>query len=62
VTSAGLSAALHAALARELSGAVRLRHDLHSRAEPSGSEHRTSATVSAALARIKESGTGKAAE
>jgi hypothetical protein len=60
VTSPGLSAALHAALARELSGAVRLRHDLHSRAEPS--EHRASATVSAALARIKESGTGKAAE
>jgi amidohydrolase len=49
VTSAGLSAALHAALARELPGAVRLRHDLHAHAEPSGSEHRTSATVSAAL-------------
>jgi amidohydrolase len=49
VTSPGLSAALHAALARELPGAVRLRHDLHAHAEPSGSEHRTSATVSAAL-------------
>jgi hypothetical protein len=32
VTSAGLAAVLHAALARELPGAVRLRHDLLSRA------------------------------
>src|SRR5262249_58774807 len=44
-----LSAALHAALARELPAAVTLRHDLHAHAEPSGSEHRTSATVAAAL-------------
>jgi amidohydrolase len=49
VNGASLSAALHAALARELSGAVALRHDLHCRAELSGSEYRTAATVSAAL-------------
>ena len=46
---ASLSAALHAALARELPDAVSLRHDLHSHPELSGSEHRTSALVSTAL-------------
>jgi amidohydrolase len=49
VTSAGLSAALHDALDGELSAAVELRHDLHAHPELSGSEHRTSATVAAAL-------------
>jgi amidohydrolase len=49
VTSADLAAALRAALADELPDAVRLRHDLHAHAEPSGAEHRTSATVLAAL-------------
>lgn len=49
MTSADLPAALHAALDRELPAAVRLRHDLHAHAEPSGAEHRTSATVAAAL-------------
>jgi metal-dependent amidase/aminoacylase/carboxypeptidase family protein len=48
VTRADLPAALHAALARELPAAIGLRHDLHAHAEPSGSEHRTSATVAAA--------------
>ena len=43
MTGAELSAALRAALTRELPAAVRLRHDLHAHAEPSGSEHRTSA-------------------
>lgn len=46
---AALAAGLRAALARELPDAVRLRHDLHAHAEPSGSEHRTSAAVAAAL-------------
>jgi amidohydrolase len=49
VTSAGLSAALHDALDGELPAAVQLRHDLHAHPEPSGSEHRTSAAVAAAL-------------
>jgi amidohydrolase len=49
VTSADLAAALRAALAGELPDAVRLRHDLHAHAELSGAEHRTSATVAAAL-------------
>jgi amidohydrolase len=49
VTSADLAAALRAALADELPDAVRLRHDLHAHAELSGAEHRTSATVVAAL-------------
>jgi amidohydrolase len=49
VTSADLAAALRAAVADELPDAVQLRHDLHAHAEPSGSEHRTSATVAAAL-------------
>jgi amidohydrolase len=49
VTNAGLANALRAALAGELAEAVRLRHDLHAHAEPSGAEHRTSATVAAAL-------------
>lgn len=47
--TAGLAGALRAALARELPGAVRLRHDLHAHAELSGAEHWTSATVAAAL-------------
>jgi amidohydrolase len=45
----GLAAALRAALDREISGAVRLRHELHSDAELSGAEHRTAARVAAAL-------------
>jgi amidohydrolase len=49
VTTAELAAALRAALAGELAEAVALRHDLHAHAEPSGAEHRTSATVAAAL-------------
>jgi len=49
VTSADLPAALAGALDRELPGAIRLRHDLHVHPELSGSEHRTSATVAAAL-------------
>jgi amidohydrolase len=46
---AALGAALAAALASELDEAVRLRHHLHAHPELSGSEHRTAATVSAAL-------------
>lgn len=49
MTTAELAAALRAALAGELAEAVALRHDLHAHAEPSGAEHRTSATVAAAL-------------
>jgi amidohydrolase len=49
VSDASLDAALRAALARELDEAVRLRHHLHAHPELSGSEHRTAATVSAAL-------------
>jgi amidohydrolase len=49
VTRSGLEAALHDALDDELPDAVRLRHDLHAHPEPSGSEHRTSATVAASL-------------
>jgi amidohydrolase len=49
VTDARLVAALQAGLARELDDAVRLRHELHADAEPSGSEHRTAARVAAAL-------------
>ncbi len=49
MTGTGLAAQLQAALAAELGDAVRLRHDLHAQAEPSGSEYRTSATVAAAL-------------
>jgi amidohydrolase len=49
VTDASLAAVLRAALARELEDAVRLRHELHAGAEPSGSEHRTAARVAAAL-------------
>jgi amidohydrolase len=45
----GLAAALRAALDHELADAVTLRHDLHSRAELSGSERRTAAEVTAAL-------------
>jgi amidohydrolase len=49
VTDARLAAMLRAGLARELDDAVRLRHELHAEAEPSGSEHRTAARVAAAL-------------
>ena len=49
MSDASLDAALRAALARELGEAVRLRRDLHAHPELSGSEHRTAATVSAAL-------------
>jgi amidohydrolase len=49
VNDPSLPAALHAALALELPGAIALRRDLHSHAEPSGSEFRTAAAVSAAL-------------
>src|ERR1022692_809483 len=48
-TDASLAAVLRAGLARELSKAVQLRHDLHADAELSGSEHRTAARVAAAL-------------
>ncbi|HTS95752.1 MAG TPA: amidohydrolase [Streptosporangiaceae bacterium] len=49
MTGPGAAAALRAALERELDDAVRLRRDLHAHAELSGSEHRTAATVAAAL-------------
>ena len=49
MTGARLAEALRAALARELDDAVRLRHDLHAHPELSGSEHRTAATVAAAI-------------
>jgi len=49
VTGESLAEMLRAGLARELDGAVRLRHELHADAEPSGSEHRTAARVAAAL-------------
>jgi amidohydrolase len=49
VTGESLAEMLRAGLASELDGAVRLRHELHADAEPSGSEHRTAARVAAAL-------------
>ena len=49
MTGESLAEMLRAGLARELDGAVRLRHELHADAEPSGSEHRTAARVAAAL-------------
>jgi amidohydrolase len=49
VTDRRPAAALRAALDREISGAVRLRRELHAGAELSGAEHRTAATVAAAL-------------
>lgn len=49
MTDARLAAALRAGLARELDDAIRLRHELHADAEPSGAEHRTAARVAAAL-------------
>ena len=49
MSGASLDAALRAALAGELDEAVRLRHHLHAHPELSGSEHRTAATVAAAL-------------
>jgi metal-dependent amidase/aminoacylase/carboxypeptidase family protein len=45
----GLAAALRAALDRELSDAVRLRHELHAAPELSGSEYQTAARVADAL-------------
>lgn len=44
-----LAAGLRAGLAAELDAAVELRHEIHADPEPSGSEHRTSARVAAAL-------------
>jgi amidohydrolase len=49
VTGTDPAAALRAALDREIPGAVRLRRELHANAELSGAEHRTAATVAAAL-------------
>ena len=49
MTGPDLAAALRAALDREISGAVRLRRELHAGAELSGAEHRTVARVAAAL-------------
>jgi amidohydrolase len=49
VRNADLANALRAALDGELADAIRLRHDLHAHAEPSGAEHRTSARVAAAV-------------
>ncbi len=49
MTGESLAEMLRAGLASELDGAVRLRHELHADAEPSGSEHRTAARVAAAL-------------
>jgi amidohydrolase len=49
VTDESLAAVLRSGLVRELDAAVRLRHELHADAEPSGSEHRTAARVAAAL-------------
>lgn len=49
MSDVSLGAALRAALASELDEAVQLRHHLHAHPELSGSEHRTAATVSAAL-------------
>jgi amidohydrolase len=47
--AAHAAAALEAALAEELGDAVRIRHELHAAAEPSGAEHRTAELVAAAL-------------
>jgi amidohydrolase len=49
VTSPRPDAALRAALDREISGAIALRHELHAGAELSGAEHRTAARVAAEL-------------
>ncbi len=49
MTGRRLAAALRAALDREVSGAVRLRRELHAGAELSGAEHRTAARGAAAL-------------
>ena len=46
---ADLAAALRDALSRELPDAIRLRHELHADAEPSGAEHHTAARVAVAL-------------
>src|SRR5260370_5373751 len=48
VTMAELAAQLRAGVADEIDVAVALRHELHARPEPSGSEHRTPATAAAA--------------
>src|SRR5260370_39823389 len=50
VTMAEGAAQLRAGVAAEIEVAVPLRHDLRARAEPSGSDHRTAATVAAGLA------------
>jgi amidohydrolase len=47
--AAAVRDALRAAVAAELGDAIRLRHDLHAHPELSGAEHRTAATVAAAL-------------
>jgi len=49
VLIAELAAQLRSGVAAEIEAAVALRHELHAGAEPSGSEHRTAATVAAAL-------------
>lgn len=49
MTGQSLAALLRAGLTSQLADAVLLRHELHSGAEPSGSEHRTAARVAAAL-------------
>ncbi len=49
VLMAELAAQLRSGVAAEIEAAVALRHELHAGAEPSGSEHRTAATVAAAL-------------
>ena len=49
MTGSRPAVALRAALDREIPGAVRLRRELHANAELSGAEHRTAATVAAAL-------------
>jgi amidohydrolase len=49
VAIAELAAQLRTGVAAEIEAAIALRHELHARAEPSGSEHRTAATIAAAL-------------
>ena len=62
MTDSRPAVALRAALDREIPGAVRLRRELHANAELSGAEHRTAATVAAALGAADApaiSGTGR---
>jgi amidohydrolase len=49
VAIAELAARLRTGVAAEIAAAVALRHELHAWAEPSGAEHRTAATIAAAL-------------